>query len=77
MGGQFCITVEGIDDLGDPHVFTTSLDCASDEEATDFCGFVLFSSKEAPVVEDVEYNSIAQTAGIDWDQKILSIGPLP
>lgn len=77
MGGKFCLTVEGITDLGDPFAFTSSVDCSSSSGGSDFCGLSLFSDREVPTIEDVEYDSFAQRSGLDWDQKILAVGALP
>ena len=77
MEGKFCIKFEGVNNLGDILVATVSVDCSSISGAESFCGITLGSPEQDAIIDDVAFDSAAQKAGLDWDQKILAIGPLP
>lgn len=77
MGGSFCIWVDGVNDMGDPRSFTTEVDCVGTPSATKYCGIVFDAESDAPIIYDIEHGSPAQNAGLDWDQRVLAIGPLP
>jgi TRAP transporter 4TM/12TM fusion protein len=80
-GEPLRLRVAGVNDLGDPIEFVALLGLPSGqsgEERLEAAGLTLRQDGDDVVIDDVAYDSVAQKAGLDWDQKVLRVlQPLP
>ncbi|SFE11529.1 TRAP transporter, 4TM/12TM fusion protein [Sulfitobacter brevis] len=80
-GDRLRLRVAGMNDLGDPITFVALLpigDGATGEEKLENAGLLFREDGDKMIVDDVTYNSAAQSAGLDWDQEVLRVlKPVP
>jgi TRAP transporter 4TM/12TM fusion protein len=80
-GDDLRIRVSGVNDLGDPTEFVALLpmnNAATGEERLAAAGLSFRTDGDKMLIDDVAYDSAAQTAGLDWDQEILRVlRPVP
>jgi hypothetical protein len=70
------LIVEGLDDIGDKLIFTAIVPVgseASGEERLAAFGLELLADGENVLIDNAVYDSAAQKAGLDFDQKILTV----
>jgi TRAP transporter 4TM/12TM fusion protein len=75
-GTQLRLRIAGVDEVGAPREFVALLtvpDGASGAERIEKAGLQLTERDGAVVIDNVGFNSAAQKAGLDWDQKILKV----
>jgi len=76
-GEDLRLRVAGLDAVGEPIEFVALLpmgDQATGEERLEAAGLTLIEGPEGgTVIDDVAYDSPAQAAGLDWDQKVLTV----
>ncbi|AXI48325.1 C4-dicarboxylate ABC transporter [Sulfitobacter sp. SK012] len=75
-GEELRLRVAGLNDLGDPIEFVALLpigDGATGEEKLEAAGLVFRQDGDKMIVDDVVYDSAAQSAGLDWDQEVLRV----
>ncbi|WP_169544645.1 TRAP transporter permease [Sneathiella aquimaris] len=75
-GSEMRLIVQGEDDVGDPLVFTAILpvlDGATSEERLEKVGLELLIEGDEVIIDNAAFDSPAQAAGLDFDQKILSV----
>ena len=76
-GEDLRLRVSGLDSVGDPIEFVALLpmgDQPSGEERLEAAGVTLIAGPDGGVViDDVAFDSPAQAAGLDWDQKVLTV----
>ena len=73
---QLRLRIAGVDEVGAPREFVAVLRMpagASGPERVKAAGLQLAERDGAIIVDNVTYDSVAQKAGMDWDQKILKI----
>jgi len=76
-GSQFRFIVEGEDDVGDKITFTALVDVGDEptgEERVEAFGLELLFEGDEVIIDNAVYDSKAQAAGLDFDQKIVSVG---
>ncbi len=76
VGAELRLIVEGEDDVGDPLVITALLPIAKDgnaQERLEAIGLELLIDGDDVVVDDAAFDSPAQAAGLEFDQKIKSV----
>ncbi len=76
-GSQFRLLVEGEDDVGDLLTFTALMDVGDEptgEERVEAFGLELLFEGDQVIIDNAVYGSAAQAAGLDFDQKIVSVG---
>jgi hypothetical protein len=80
-GETLRLRVDGLNAVGDPVTFTALLPVAEGETGADRLfnsGLELVQTGEEVVIDNVTFDSPAQAAGLDWDQKIILVGrPVP
>ncbi len=80
-GDRLRLRVAGMNDLGDPITFVALLpigEGATGEEKLENAGLLFREDGDKMIVDDVTYNSAAQSAGLDWDQEVLRVlKPVP
>jgi len=75
-GEDLRIRVAGVNDLGDPIEFVALVnvgDGATGEEKLEDAGLIFRSDGDKMIIDDVSYDSVAQKAGLDWDQEVLRV----
>ncbi|UWR26654.1 TRAP transporter permease [Sulfitobacter sp. S223] len=75
-GETLRLRVSGVNDLGDPLEFVALLpmgEGATGAERLDNAGLVFRQDGDKLIIDDVAYNSAAQSAGLDWDQEVLRV----
>jgi len=75
-GSEIRLIVQGENDVGDPIVFTALLnvgDEATGQERLEAYGLELLVEDGAVTIDDAAYDSAAQKAGLDFEQKILTV----
>ncbi len=75
-GAPFRLVVAGIDDVGKPVEFRVQMavpEGATGEERQAALGLTTVTNGDEVVIDDVAFDSPAQKAGLDWDQKILLV----
>ena len=75
-GERLRLRVAGVNDLGDPITFVALLpigEGATGEEKLENAGLVFREDGDSMLVDDVVYDSPAQSAGLDWDQEVLRV----
>ncbi len=76
VGEAMRLRVAGQNDFGDPIEFVAQVTIAKDgtgEEKLAEAGLTLLDNDGKTVIDDVAFNSAAQSAGLDWDQEVLSV----
>ncbi|RED49160.1 TRAP transporter permease [Aestuariispira insulae] len=75
-GAEMRLIVEGLDDVGDVRVFTAIVNLgpagSGQDRLFDF-GLELLENGDEVIVDNATYDSPAQNAGFDFDQKILTV----
>ena len=75
-GGEMRLIVEGLDDVGDVRVFTAVVALGpkgtGQDRLYDF-GLELLADGDEVIVDNATFDSPAQKAGFDFDQKILTV----
>ena len=81
VGDPLRLRVAGLNDVGDPVEFTALLEVpqgATGEERMQALGIETIRNGDEVVIDNVAFDSPAQAAGLDWDQKILLVrAPAP
>jgi TRAP transporter 4TM/12TM fusion protein len=75
-GSQMRLIVEGLDDVGDNVTFTAVIPVGSEssgEERLAAFGLELLIDGDATMIDNAVFDSAAQKAGLDFDQKILTV----
>lgn len=75
-GQDLRIRVAGVNDLGDPIEFVALVpmtDAATGDEKLAAAGLAFRTDGDRMLIDDVAYDSPAQTAGLDWDQEVLRV----
>ena len=75
-GEELRLRVAGVNDLGDPIEFVAILpigEGASGEEKLEASGLVFRQDGDKMIIDDVLFDSAAQSAGLDWDQEVLRV----
>jgi TRAP transporter 4TM/12TM fusion protein len=75
-GQELRLRILGMDEFGDPKEFATTLvvpEGASAEERLQATGLTLVEQGEEILIDNVTFDSPAQAAGLDWDQKIVRV----
>ncbi|MGR3446176.1 MAG: TRAP transporter permease [Paracoccus sp. (in: a-proteobacteria)] len=76
VGDPLRLRVAGLNDVGDPVEFTALLEVpqgATGEERMQALGIETIRNGDEVVIDNVAFDSPAQAAGLDWDQKILLV----
>ncbi len=76
LGEDLRLRVAGINDLGDPIEFVALLpinEGTTGEERLEAAGVITRVEGDQMFIDDVLYNSAAQSAGLDWDQEVLRV----
>ncbi|VAW14931.1 TRAP-type uncharacterized transport system, fused permease component [hydrothermal vent metagenome] len=75
-GSEFRLIVQGEDDVGDQIVFTALMPIGNEpsgEERLAAYGLELLVEGDTVTIDDAAFDSKAQDAGLDFDQKILTV----
>ena len=75
-GSEMRLIVEGLDDVGDKLTFTAIVPVgseASGDERLKAFGLELMVDGESVLIDNAIFDSAAQKAGLDFDQKILTV----
>ncbi|RJE80308.1 TRAP transporter permease [Paracoccus sp. JM45] len=76
VGEGLRLNISGLDDIGSPVTFVALLEVpegATGEDRLAAAGIDLITNGDQVVIDNVAFDSPAQKAGLDWDQKILSV----
>ena len=76
QGGDLRLQVRGVNDLGDPLVFTALLPLPDGDDGAarlEEAGIVLRTEDDKVFIDDVVFDSPAAKAGLDWDQEVLIV----
>lgn len=75
-GSDLRLRIAGVDDLGDPIEFVAVLRLGEGETGAErlaASGLTLLNDGDRVIIDNVDYNSTAQLAGLDWDQQIIQV----
>ena len=75
-GSEIRLQVDGLDAVGDPMTFVAPLVVGEGETGADrlfATGLELIDNGGEIVIDNVAFDSPAQKAGLDWDQKVTSV----
>ncbi len=75
-GEKLRLTVNGVDSVGDPVTFTALLPLGEGPTGADKlagAGLEYIADGDDVVIDNVTFDSAAQKAGFDWDQKIVEV----
>jgi TRAP transporter 4TM/12TM fusion protein len=75
-GEDLRVRVNGVNDVGDPVSFVALIPMGSEatgEERITAAGIELGDRDGKTFIENVEFDSAAQKAGLDWDQEIVNV----
>ncbi|MEX2618170.1 MAG: TRAP transporter permease [Alphaproteobacteria bacterium] len=75
-GSEIRLIVEGLDDVGDKMTFTAVMPVGSEatgEERLEAFGLQLLFEGDTVIIDNAVYDSPAQKAGLDFDQKIMTV----
>ena len=75
-GSEMRLIVEGLDDVGDNLTFTAVLPVGaqkSGEERLEAYGLEVLFEDDSAIIDNAVFDSAAQKAGLDFDQKILKV----
>jgi TRAP transporter 4TM/12TM fusion protein len=76
VGGALRLRILGVDAVGSPREFVTELtvpEGGTGQERIDKAGLELLTQGDDVIVDNVAFGSPAQTAGLEFDQKILEV----
>lgn len=76
VGDELRLRILGQDSVGNPREFTAILpivEGANGEERLKAAGLVTAARDGKVVVDNVDFGSVAQKAGLDWDQQVLLV----
>ncbi|NHF72150.1 TRAP transporter permease [Paracoccus xiamenensis] len=76
VGQPFRLVIAGLNDVGDPVEFRVQMPVPEGATGVDrlaALGLTTVTNGEEILVDDVAFDSPAQQAGLDWDQKILLV----
>ena len=77
-GAELRVTIEGLDDVGDPLSFTALMEIPEGDSGDDRLasyGLELIVDDNGVLIDNVSFDSPADQAGVfDWDQKIVRLG---
>ena len=76
VGEELRLRVAGLNDLGDRIEFVAILpilDGATGEERLENAGLMFRDEGGTLFIDDVTFGSVAETAGLDWDQEVLRV----
>ena len=80
-GEDLRLRVAGLNDLGDPVEFVAILpigEGATGEAKLEAAGLLFREDGDKMIIDDVSFDSAAQSAGLDWDQEVLRVlKPVP
>jgi len=80
-GERLRLRVSGVNDLGDPLEFVALLPIGAGDtgaEKLEASGLMFREDGDKMIIDDVVYDSPAQSAGLDWDQEVLRVlKPMP
>jgi hypothetical protein len=75
-GADIRLTVDGLNSVGDPVTFTAVVPVGEGETGADrllASGIEYIQNGDEVVIDNVTFDSPAQAAGLDWDQKITQV----
>ena len=75
-GDELRLGIAGVDDIGDPRNFVAILPLGEGDTGADrlaAAGLQFSENDGRMIVDNVEFDSPAQVAGLDWDQTITSV----
>jgi TRAP transporter, 4TM/12TM fusion protein len=75
-GSELRLRILGVDQIGEPKEFVTTLtvpDGQTPEERLEKAGLELLEQGDDVIIDNVAFDSPAQAAGLDFDQKILKL----
>ncbi len=75
-GDELRLRISGVNEVGAPREFTALLPITegdSGEDRLKAAGLAIVAKEDKIVIDNVDYNSPAQKAGLDWDQVILKV----
>ena len=75
-GADLRLRILGVDDIGDPREFVTTLtvpEGATAEERLENAGLELLTKGDEVIIDNVGFDSAAQRANLEFDQKILKV----
>ncbi len=75
-GDAMRLNISGVNDIGDPIEFVAVLpmgEGATGAERLEASGLKFSETDGKVIVDDVAFDSVAQQAGLDWDQEILQV----
>ena len=75
-GDELRLLVDGLDSVGDPVTFVAPIPVGEGETGADrllSSGLALLTNGDEVVIDNVTFDSAAQKAGLDWDQKVKSV----
>ncbi|MDX1654146.1 MAG: TRAP transporter permease, partial [Candidatus Competibacteraceae bacterium] len=75
-GAELRLHVEGLDEIGEPISFVAILpvgEGATGEQKISDVGLSVREEGDELLVDDVAFGSVAQDAGLDWDQRIVGV----
>jgi TRAP transporter 4TM/12TM fusion protein len=76
QGEPLRLRIKGLDDVGDEKEWVVLLplgEGATGEEKLANAGLTLRTDGDKTIVDDAAYDSLAQKAGLDWDQEIVMV----
>jgi hypothetical protein len=76
VNGAVRLRILGVDAVGSPREFVTELtvpEGGTGQERIDKAGLELLTQGDDVIVDNVAFGSPAQTAGLEFDQKILEV----
>ncbi|PWJ21134.1 TRAP transporter permease [Jannaschia seohaensis] len=81
VGEDLRIRVAGLNDIGDPIEFVALIemgDGATGEDRLMDAGIEFIQDGDRMIIDNVAFGSVAQDAGLDWDQEVLRVlQPVP
>ena len=75
-GADLRLRIAGLDQFGSPIEFVAPIampEGASGEERIEAAGITLREDGDKILIDDVAFDSVAQKAGLDWDQEVLQV----
>ncbi|MCP5364331.1 MAG: TRAP transporter permease [Hyphomicrobiales bacterium] len=76
VGSELRLRISGVDEVGQPKEFSTILDVPDGSTGADRLektGLVLLTQGNTVTIDNVAFDSPAQAAGLEWDQKIEAV----
>ena len=75
-GAELRLHIAGLDQFGSPVEFVAPItmpEGTSGQEKVEAAGITLRVDGDKTLIDDVAFDSVAQKAGLDWDQEILNV----